>query len=168
MSHVHVVKFTSPAYYFELAFAIQRILGRITTDTLADEDAPIMLDLSSRSARPARNLSFRIAHGKPSGWDRGQTFDQISGRSPPRQEADGSDLPGLRVSPVIVGGPIRWELARQCGIAVDDEYGDLLPGVLDATSRTVSQAIWFGLTTGYLTLTGSYYIPRKFLTNYPD
>jgi hypothetical protein len=58
----------------------------------------------------------------------------------------------------------RWlDLARQCDIAVDDEHGDLLPDVLDAISHTVSAAIWFGLTTGYLTLTGSYHIPRKFL-----
>jgi hypothetical protein len=55
------------------------------------------------------------------------------------------------------------DLARQCGITVDDEHGNLLPDVLDAISHTVSAAIWFGLTTGYLTLTGSYHIPRKFL-----
>jgi hypothetical protein len=55
------------------------------------------------------------------------------------------------------------ETARRCGIAVDDEHGDLLPDVLDAISHTVSAAIWFGLTTGYLTLTGSYHIPRKLL-----
>jgi len=30
-------------------------------------------------------------------------------------------------------------------------------------SHTVSAAIWFGLTTGYLRLTGRYSIPRKFL-----
>lgn len=55
------------------------------------------------------------------------------------------------------------ELARQSGIAVDDEHGDPQPDVLDAISHTVSAAIWFGLTTGYLTLTGRYHIPRKFL-----
>jgi len=55
-------------------------------------------------------------------------------------------------------------LARQHGIPVDDEHGDLLPGVDDAITRTVSAAIWFGPTTGYLTLTGGrYHIPRKFL-----
>lgn len=54
--------------------------------------------------------------------------------------------------------------ARQCGLAVDDEQGDLpRPDVLDAITRTVAAAIWFGLTTGYLTLTGKYTIPRKFL-----
>jgi hypothetical protein len=54
-------------------------------------------------------------------------------------------------------------LARRAGIAVDDEHGDLRPDVLDAITRTVSAAIWFGITTGYLTLTSSYRIPRKFL-----
>jgi hypothetical protein len=55
-------------------------------------------------------------------------------------------------------------LTRQGGLAVDDEQADLpRPDLLDAISRTVSAAIWFGLTTGYLTLTGRYTIPRKFL-----
>lgn len=34
-----------------------------------------------------------------------------------------------------------------------DEHGDLRPDVLDAISQTVAAAIWFGITTGYLTLT---------------
>jgi hypothetical protein len=37
--------------------------------------------------------------------------------------------------------------------------------MLDAISHTISAAIWFGLTTGYLTLTGRYTIARKFLTH---
>src|SRR5215470_3170547 len=53
------------------------------------------------------------------------------------------------------------DLARQSGITVDDGHGNLLPDVLDAISHTVSAAIWFGLTTGYLTLTSRYHIPRK-------
>jgi hypothetical protein len=54
--------------------------------------------------------------------------------------------------------------ARQCGIAVEDEHGDLRPDLLDAITHTVTDAIWFGLTTGYLTLTGgNYTIPRKLL-----
>jgi hypothetical protein len=58
----------------------------------------------------------------------------------------------------------HWlNLAHQCGITVHDEHGELLPDVLDAISHTISAAIWYGLTTGYLTLTGSYHIPRKFL-----
>ena len=55
------------------------------------------------------------------------------------------------------------DLASQAGIAVDDEHGDPRPDVLDAISHTISAAIWFGLTTGYLTLTGRYHIPRKWL-----
>ncbi len=55
------------------------------------------------------------------------------------------------------------ELVRQRGIPMDDEHGDLLPDVDDAITHTVSAAIWFGITTGYMTLTGSYHIPRKFL-----
>jgi hypothetical protein len=38
------------------------------------------------------------------------------------------------------------DLARQYGIAVEDQDGELLPEVLDATSHTVSAATWFGLT----------------------
>jgi hypothetical protein len=38
----------------------------------------------------------------------------------------------------------------------------------DAITRTVTAAIWFGITTGYLTLTGTYRIPRKFLHHYLD
>ena len=60
------------------------------------------------------------------------------------------------------------ELARQRGLPVDDEHGDLLPDVDDAITRTVTAAIWFGLTTGYLPQTGSYHIPRKFLYRHPD
>jgi hypothetical protein len=46
------------------------------------------------------------------------------------------------------------DLARQCGLAVEDQDGELRPDVLDAISRTVSATTWFGLTTGYLGLTG--------------
>ena len=49
-----------------------------------------------------------------------------------------------------------------------DEHGDLLAEVDDAITRTVTTAIWFGITTGYLTPTGSYHIPRKFLYRYRD
>ena len=40
-----------------------------------------------------------------------------------------------------------------------DQDGELLPDMLDAISHTVSAAIWFGLTTGYLRLTGRYAFP---------
>lgn len=46
-----------------------------------------------------------------------------------------------------------YDLARQYGITVPDEQGDLRPEVDDAITRTVTAAIWFGVTTGYLTLT---------------
>lgn len=55
------------------------------------------------------------------------------------------------------------DLARQHDFPVADERGDLLPDVDDAITRTVTAAIWFGLTTGYLTVTGSYHIPCKLL-----
>ena len=51
---------------------------------------------------------------------------------------------------------------------MEGEHGDLLPDVDDAITRTVTAAIWFGITTGYLTLTGSYHIPRKFLYSPAD
>jgi hypothetical protein len=56
-----------------------------------------------------------------------------------------------------------YDLARQCGITVHDGHGGLLPEVDAAIARTVTAAIWFGITTGYLTLTGSCHIPRKYL-----
>jgi hypothetical protein len=52
--------------------------------------------------------------------------------------------------------------ARRQGIPVDDQDGDLLPDVDDAITRTIA-AIWFGITSGYLTLAGSHHIPRKYL-----
>ena len=68
---------------------------------------------------------------------------------------------GSGVSPVeqLIEG--WYDLARQCGIAVHDERGDLRPEVDDAITRTVTAAIWFGVTTGYLTLPGTYRIPRR-------
>jgi hypothetical protein len=46
---------------------------------------------------------------------------------------------------------------------VHDERGDLLAELDDAITGLIATAIWFGITAGYLTLTGSYHIPRKFL-----
>ena len=65
-------------------------------------------------------------------------------------------------------GRLRVDLARQCGIRVHDEHGDLRPEVdaaitRNVITRTVTAAIWFGITTGYLALTGSYRVPRKYL-----
>jgi hypothetical protein len=54
-------------------------------------------------------------------------------------------------------------LARQHGIPVADEQGDLLPELDSAITDTITAAIWFGITTGYFTIAGgAYYVPRKF------
>jgi hypothetical protein len=70
---------------------------------------------------------------------------------------------GNCISPVEQLCEDWYGLARSYGIRVDDEDGDLLPDVDDAITRTVTAAIWFGITTGYFALTGSYHIPRKYL-----
>jgi hypothetical protein len=41
-----------------------------------------------------------------------------------------------------------------------------LPGVLAAVTHSVTEAIWFGLGDGYVTMTGGgYHIPRQFLSD---
>jgi hypothetical protein len=60
------------------------------------------------------------------------------------------------------------ELARQHGIPVAGDLGDLLPDLDDAITGTITAAVWFGITTGYFTLTRRYHIPRKLLPCYPD
>ena len=70
---------------------------------------------------------------------------------------------GNGISPVEQLIEDWYELARQCGITVHDEHGHLRPDIDDAITRTVTAAIWFGITTGYFALTGSYHIPRKYL-----
>jgi hypothetical protein len=67
---------------------------------------------------------------------------------------------GNGISPVEQLIEDWYELARQCGIT---EHGDFRPGIDAAITRAVTAAIWFGITTGYLTLTGSYHIPRRYL-----
>jgi hypothetical protein len=68
---------------------------------------------------------------------------------------------GNGISPVEQLVEDWYDLARRYGIPVYDEHGDLRPEVDDAITRTVTAAIWFGITTGYLTLAGTYRIPRK-------
>jgi IS605 OrfB family transposase len=68
---------------------------------------------------------------------------------------------GSGISPVEQLCEDGHGLARQCGIRVDDEHGDLLPDVADAITRTVTAAIWFGITTGYLTLADGYCNPPQ-------
>ena len=44
-----------------------------------------------------------------------------------------------------------------------DKHADLRPDIHDAITRTVTAAIWFGITAGYLALTGNCHIPRQYL-----
>ena len=54
--------------------------------------------------------------------------------------------------------------ARERGITVDDERGEILPDVLHIITRTITAAFWSGLTTGHFTITRRRYsIPRQFL-----
>jgi hypothetical protein len=39
--------------------------------------------------------------------------------------------------------------------------GDLLPEVDEAVTGLITTTIWFGITAGYLTLTGSHGIPAR-------
>jgi hypothetical protein len=75
---------------------------------------------------------------------------------------------GNGISPVEQLIEDWYELARQCGINVNDEHGDLRPGIDQAITRTVTAAIWFGITAGYLALTDSYYVPRRYLREYSE
>lgn len=70
---------------------------------------------------------------------------------------------GSGISPVERLVEDWYDQARQCGITVDGVDGELRPGIDDAITRTVIASILFGVTTGYLTLAGSYHIPRRFL-----
>lgn len=60
------------------------------------------------------------------------------------------------------------DLSRQHGFPVAGERGAVLPDRHDAITRTVTAAIGFGLTTGYLTLTASYHIPASTCTASPN
>jgi hypothetical protein len=74
---------------------------------------------------------------------------------------------GNGISPVDQMCSDWLEMADRCGIPVHDAHGDLRPEVDEAITRTVTAAIWFGITTGYLTLTrGRYRVPRN-LAGYP-
>lgn len=68
---------------------------------------------------------------------------------------------GKGVSPVEQLIDDWYELARKCGITVTDEDDELRADIDQAITRTVTASIWFGITTGYLTLTGSYGIPNS-------
>jgi hypothetical protein len=52
--------------------------------------------------------------------------------------------------------------ARQRGITVDGEDGEILPDVLDIISTVITAAFWSGLTTGHHAIAGGvHYVPRK-------
>ena len=54
-----------------------------------------------------------------------------------------------------------YELARKGGITVTDEDDELRPDIDRAITCTVTASVWFGITTGYLALTGSYGVPNR-------
>jgi hypothetical protein len=59
------------------------------------------------------------------------------------------------------------EAARERGITVDDEDGEILPDVLDIISRALTAAFWSGLTTGHFTITRRrYFISRQLLPSF--
>jgi len=71
--------------------------------------------------------------------------------------------PGNAVSPVEQLIEDWYELARQCGINVNDENGEVRPGIDEAITRIVTTSIWFGITTGHHTIAGGvHFVPRKF------
>lgn len=84
-----------------------------------------------------------------------------------QQEICDAFTAGNGISPVEQLVEDWYDLARQCGITVHEEHGDLRSDVDDAITRAVIASIWFGITAGYLALTDSYHIPRKFLCRYP-
>ena len=56
------------------------------------------------------------------------------------------------------------EAARERGITVDDEDGDILPDIIRTISPVITAAFWSGLTTGHFTIAGGrYVVPRKLM-----
>jgi hypothetical protein len=54
--------------------------------------------------------------------------------------------------------------ARERGVTVDDEDGEILPDVLETISRVITAAFWSGLTTGHHAIAGGrYFVPRKLM-----
>jgi hypothetical protein len=71
--------------------------------------------------------------------------------------------PGSAISPVEQLIEDWYELARQCGINVNDDNGELRPDVDEAITRVVTASIWFGITTGHHAIAGgAHFVPRKF------
>ena len=79
------------------------------------------------------------------------------------QELHDLFAPGAGVTPVEQLIEDWYELARQCGINVNDEDGELRPDVDEAITRIVTASVWFGITTGHHAITGgAHSIPRRF------
>jgi hypothetical protein len=55
-----------------------------------------------------------------------------------------------------------FNAAREHGIAVEGEDGQVLPGVLDTVSQVITAAFWSGLTTGHYAITRRFSTPGKF------
>jgi hypothetical protein len=54
--------------------------------------------------------------------------------------------------------------ARERGILVDGEDGEILPSVLDTLMPVLAAAFWSGLTTGHHAIAGgSYRVPRRLM-----
>jgi hypothetical protein len=70
---------------------------------------------------------------------------------------------GASVTPVEQLVEDWYELARQCGINVNDEDGELRPDVDEAITRIVTASVWFGITAGHHAITGgAHSVPRRF------
>jgi hypothetical protein len=95
-----------------------------------------------------------------------------------RALASGQAAPGL--DPVFLGQEIRdafggtspvdelcdeWlEAARERGLTVEDEDGDILPAVIQTIMPVLTAAFWSGLTTGHHAIAGGrYFVPRKLM-----
>jgi hypothetical protein len=70
---------------------------------------------------------------------------------------------GSSITPVEQLVEDWYELARQCGINVNDEDGELRPDVDEAITRIVTASVWFGITAGHHAITGgAHSVPRRF------
>jgi hypothetical protein len=96
---------------------------------------------------------------------------QAIARRQPAPDLDPSELfqalhllfaPGSAISPVEQLIEDWYELARQCGINVNDENGELRPEIDEAITSVVTASIWFGITTGHHAIEGgAHFVPRK-------
>jgi hypothetical protein len=71
------------------------------------------------------------------------------------QELHDLFAPGASITPVEQLIADWYELARQCGLDVNDEDGELRPDIDEAITRVVTAAIWFGITSGHHAIAGS-------------